>query len=110
MEPTVIYKLNTATKDFTEAVEKAAYSTQGLADELHEFKKLQRRRLIRIITYWSLFMLMILVLFLKIHWLAKVGYELALLVITFLIWAMDNPRPNMSHDERILQEEYERRG
>jgi len=114
MEPAITYKAGTDTTKLGEATKNATEAAQDLGGALKRYKALQRRRLHRIVVYSGLFALIVLVFFIKVHWLAKVGFEIVLLSIACFIWAIDSAKemdedPHPPRDERIMKKEFERR-
>ena len=113
METTLVDSVKSATasiKEFERGIAQVAKATEGLNEALlREYKALQRRRLHRIVVYTSLLLMMVALWFCPAHLAWKIGLDVALAFIIFCILALDNPRGDMSPDERILQGELERR-
>ena len=80
----------------------------------HELRQKRRRQLYRLVYYANMIGMAVMVILVPVHWSFKVLGEIGLLCIAFFVWALDNTKDMdytlpLSPDEKILQEELERR-
>lgn len=81
--------------------------------ELQEKKARNKRIYQRMVFYLIMILLAAMVIFLEMHWLAKVFFEIGIATVTLGVYALDTATEvdqeiPMSPDEKILQDELER--
>ena len=111
-------KTKSVSTDFTrlaEEVAKATAASDGPGTALREHKALRRKKFQRAVVLLVLLGMMAGTIFLPMHWIAKVIFEIILVFMAFCIWGIDTateipPEIPTNREEEILQEELERRG
>jgi len=100
--------------EITKNINHARVAADKPAKAIRESKTRNKRAFQGAVFYTSMVIMAVMVIFLQMHWIAKIVFEVMIVTITWFVWGIDtaieiDQKIPMSPDEKILQDELERR-